>query len=114
MVGRILDVRVLNRETALDMPPKVFYIIQVFIANIRRMQIGDKMAGRHGNKGVISTVSPLADLPFLPDGTIVDIILNPLGVPSRMNVGQLFECLLGWAGEKLERRLSISVFKIQM
>jgi len=88
----------------------VFYIIQVFIANIRRMQIGDKMAGRHGNKGVISTLAPLADLPFLPDGTLVDIILNPLGVPSRMNVGQLFECLLGWAGEKLERRFKVFPF----
>jgi len=110
MVGKILDVRVLDRETALDMPPKVFYIVQVFITNIRRMQIGDKMAGRHGNKGVISTVAPLADLPFLPDGTSVDIILNPLGVPSRMNVGQLFECLLGWAGEKLERRFKVFPF----
>lgn len=110
MIGRVLDVRVLDRETALDMPPKVLYIIQVFIANIRRMQVGDKMAGRHGNKGVISNVAPVADLPFLPDGTLVDIILNPLGVPSRMNVGQLFECLLGWAGEKLEKRFKVFPF----
>jgi DNA-directed RNA polymerase subunit beta len=110
MVGRVLDVRVLDRETALDIPPKVLYIIQVFIANIRRMQVGDKMAGRHGNKGVISNIAPLADLPFLPDGTLVDIILNPLGVPSRMNVGQLFECLLGWAGEKLEKRFKVFPF----
>lgn len=110
MVGRVLDVRVLDRETALDMPPKVLYIIQVFVANIRRMQVGDKMAGRHGNKGVISNIAPLADLPFLPDGTLVDIILNPLGVPSRMNVGQLFECLLGWAGEKLEKRFKVFPF----
>jgi DNA-directed RNA polymerase subunit beta len=110
MVGRVLDVRVLDRETALDMPPKVLYIIQVFIANIRRMQVGDKMAGRHGNKGVISNIAPLADLPFLPDGTLIDIILNPLGVPSRMNVGQLFECLLGWAGEKLEKRFKVFPF----
>lgn len=110
MIGRVLDVRVLDRETALDIPPKVLYIVQVFIANIRRMQVGDKMAGRHGNKGVISNVVALADLPFLPDGTLVDIILNPLGVPSRMNVGQLFECLLGWAGEKLEKRFKLFPF----
>lgn len=110
MVGKVLDVRILDRETAFDIPPKVLYIIQVFIANIRRMQIGDKMAGRHGNKGVISNVVPLADLPFLTDGTLVDIILNPLGVPSRMNVGQLFECLLGWAGEKLEKRYKLFPF----
>lgn len=110
MVGRILDVRVLDRKTALDIPPKVLSIIQIFIANIRRMQIGDKMAGRHGNKGVISNVAPLSDLPFLPDGTLVDIILNPLGVPSRMNVGQLFECLLGWVGEKLEKRFKVFPF----
>jgi len=110
MIGRILDVRVLDRKTALDIPPKVLSIIQIFIANIRRMQIGDKMAGRHGNKGVISNVAPLSDLPFLPDGTLVDIILNPLGVPSRMNVGQLFECLLGWVGEKLEKRFKVFPF----
>jgi DNA-directed RNA polymerase subunit beta len=110
MIGKVLDVRVLDRETALDLPPKVLYIIQVFIASIRRMQIGDKMAGRHGNKGVISNVVRLADLPFLADGTLVDIILNPLGVPSRMNVGQLFECLLGWAGEKLEKRYKLLPF----
>lgn len=110
MVGKTLEVRVLDKETALDMPPKVFYIVQVFIANIRRVRVGDKMAGRHGNKGVISLIAPVADLPFLPDGNVVDIILNPLGVPSRMNVGQLFECLLGLAGDKLDRRFKIFPF----
>lgn len=110
MIGRTLEVCILDKETVLDMPPKVFFIVQIFIANIRRLRVGDKMAGRHGNKGVISLVSPLADLPFLPDGTIVDIILNPLGVPSRMNVGQLFECLLGLAGDKLDRRFKIFPF----
>ena len=74
------------------------------------MQVGDKIAGRHGNKGVVSVVCPTSDLPFLPDGSVVDILLNPLGVPSRMNVGQLFECLLGWAGDKLERRFKVFPF----
>nr|YP_009551079.1 RNA polymerase subunit beta [Pseudellipsoidion edaphicum]QAA12013.1 RNA polymerase subunit beta [Pseudellipsoidion edaphicum] len=110
MIGKTLEVCVFDKETMLDMPPKVFYIIQIFIANIRRIRVGDKMAGRHGNKGVISLISPLADLPFLPDGNTVDIILNPLGVPSRMNVGQLFECLLGLAGDKLDRRFKIFPF----
>lgn len=110
MVGKTLEVRVLDKETALDMPPKVLYIVQVFIANIRRVRVGDKMAGRHGNKGVISLIAPVADLPFLLDGSVVDIILNPLGVPSRMNVGQLFECLLGLAGDKIDKRFKIFPF----
>ena len=84
--------------------------IQIFIAQMRKIQIGDKVAGRHGNKGIISRILPRQDMPFLPDGTPVDMILNPLGVPSRMNVGQLYECLLGLAGSKLNRRFKILPF----
>lgn len=86
------------------------YTIQISIAQIRKIKIGDKLAGRHGNKGVISRILPKQDMPYLPNGTPVDIIFNPLGVPSRMNVGQVFECLLGLAGEKLGHRYKISPF----
>ena len=84
--------------------------VHVFIAQIRKIQVGDKIAGRHGNKGIISRILPRQDMPFLPDGTCIDILLNPLGVPSRMNVGQLYECLLGFAGQKLNRRFKILPF----
>ena len=84
--------------------------IRILIAQLSKIQVGDKIAGRHGNKGIISRILPRQDMPFLPDGTPVDIILNPLGVPSRMNVGQLYECLLGLAGEKLKRRFKIVPF----
>ena len=85
-------------------------MIRIYIAQIRKIQIGDKLAGRHGNKGIISRILPRQDMPYLPDGTPVDIIFNPLGVPSRMNVGQVFECLLGFAGEKLGTRFKVSPF----
>ena len=85
-------------------------LVRVFIAQIRKIQVGDKLAGRHGNKGIISRILPIQDMPYLPDGTPVDVILNPLGVPSRMNVGQIFECLLGLAGEKLGKRFKILPF----
>jgi DNA-directed RNA polymerase subunit beta len=110
LFGRTLEVRILDQESSMDLSSEVFYVIQVYIAHIRRIQVGDKISGRHGNKGVISMISPRSDLPFLHDGTIIDIILNPLGVPSRMNVGQLFECLLGWAGDKLNERYKIFPF----
>ena len=84
--------------------------IRILVAQLSKIQVGDKIAGRHGNKGIISRILPRQDMPFLPDGTPVDIILNPLGVPSRMNVGQLYECLLGLAGEKLKRRFKIVPF----
>ena len=87
-----------------------FEKIYVFVAQIRKLQVGDKIAGRHGNKGIISRVLPRQDMPFLSDGTPIDIILNPLGVPSRMNVGQLYECLLGFAGDKLNVRFKILPF----
>ena len=80
-----------------DLPPGVMKVVKVFVAVKRKLQPGDKMAGRHGNKGVISKINPLEDMPFLEDGTPVDIVLNPLGVPSRMNVGQILETHLGWA-----------------
>ncbi len=83
-----------------DLPPGVMKMVKVFIAVKRKLQPGDKMAGRHGNKGVISKVIPMEDMPFLADGTPVDICLNPLGVPSRMNVGQILETHMGWASRR--------------
>lgn len=85
-------------------------VVRVYVAQKRKIQVGDKMAGRHGNKGIISRILPLEDMPYLPDGTSVDIVLNPLGVPSRMNVGQVFECLLGWAGHNLGLRFKLTPF----
>ena len=88
----------------------VTYKIKIYIAQIRKIQVGDKLAGRHGNKGIVSRILPRQDMPYLPDGTPLDILFNPLGVPSRMNVGQVFECLLGLAGEKLETRFKVFPF----
>jgi DNA-directed RNA polymerase subunit beta len=85
-------------------------LAKVYVAKKRKLAVGDKMAGRHGNKGVVSTVVPVEDMPFLPDGTPVEIVLNPLGVPSRMNLGQLFEVALGWAGAKLGSLYSTPIF----
>src|SRR3990172_205643 len=82
-----------------ELPPGVNKLMKVYIAMKRKVQIGDKMAGRHGNKGVVAMVLPEEDMPYLPDGTPVDIVLNPLGVPSRMNVGQILETHLGWAAK---------------
>ena len=105
--GRVIETVTFNRRTKLTYK---FEKIYVFIAQIRKIQVGDKIAGRHGNKGIISRILPRQDMPFLPDGTPLDIILNPLGVPSRMNVGQLYECLLGLAGDKLDSRFKILPF----
>ena len=105
--GRVIETVTFNRRTKLTYK---FEKIYVFIAQIRKIQVGDKIAGRHGNKGIISRILPRQDMPFLPDGTPIDIILNPLGVPSRMNVGQLYECLLGLAGDKLNVRFKILPF----
>lgn len=105
--GRVIETVTFNRRTKLTYK---FEKIYVFIAQIRKIQVGDKIAGRHGNKGIISRILPRQDMPFLPNGTPVDIILNPLGVPSRMNVGQLYECLLGLAGDKLNSRFKILPF----
>jgi DNA-directed RNA polymerase subunit beta len=84
-----------------ELPPGVIKLVKVYVAMKRKLQVGDKMAGRHGNKGVISRILPEEDMPYLPDGTPVEIVLNPLGVPSRMNVGQILETHLGWAGKVL-------------
>ena len=105
--GRVIETIMFNRRTRLAYN---FEKIYIFLAQIRKIQVGDKIAGRHGNKGIISRILPRQDMPFLPDGTPVDIILNPLGVPSRMNVGQLYECLLGLAGDKLNNRFKILPF----
>ena len=95
--GKVIDVRVFSREDAHELPPGVNQLVRVYVAQRRKISEGDKLAGRHGNKGVISKILPVEDMPFLADGTPVDIILNPLGVPSRMNVGQVLESHLGWA-----------------
>ena len=111
--GRVIDVRVISTTLLNKEEPSLSTsceIIRIYIAQIRKIQIGDKLAGRHGNKGIISRILPRQDMPYLPDGTPIDIIFNPLGVPSRMNVGQIFECLLGLAGEKLGKRYKISPF----
>ena len=85
-------------------------VVRVYVAQKRKIQVGDKVAGRHGNKGIVSRILPIEDMPYLPDGTPLDVVLNPLGVPSRMNVGQIFECLLGWAGEVLNVRFKCVPF----
>jgi DNA-directed RNA polymerase subunit beta len=108
--GRILDVRIFTREKGDELPTGANIVIRVYVAQSRKIQVGDKMAGRHGNKGIISKILPRQDMPYLPDGTPVDIVLNPLGVPSRMNVGQIFECLLGLAAETLNKRFKIIPF----
>jgi len=110
--GRVIDIEIIRRKSKgiyskdFGQPEK----IRIFIAQMRKIQVGDKIAGRHGNKGIISRILSRQDMPFLPDGTPIDIVLNPLGVPSRMNVGQLYECLLGLAGQKLNRRFKILPF----
>ncbi len=93
-----------------ELPPGIVQLAKVYIAEKRKLQVGDKMAGRHGNKGVVSRIVPMSDMPFLKDGTPVDIVLNPLGVPSRMNIGQIFETTLGWAGFKLGKKYATPVF----
>ncbi len=93
-----------------ELQPGIVKMAKVYIAIKRKLMVGDKMAGRHGNKGIVSIIVPVEDMPFLPDGTPVDIVLNPLGVPSRMNLGQLFETSLGWAGQKLGVRFASPVF----
>ena len=93
-----------------ELPPGIVQLAKVYVAEKRKLSVGDKMAGRHGNKGVVSRVVPMEDMPFLQDGTPVDIVLNPLGVPSRMNLGQIFETTLGWAGFKLGKHYATPVF----
>jgi DNA-directed RNA polymerase subunit beta len=108
--GRVVDVRIFTREQGDELPPGANMVVRVYIALKRKIQVGDKIAGRHGNKGIISRILPVEDMPYLPDGTPVDVVLNPLGVPSRMNVGQVYECLLGWAAEHLGVRFKLMPF----
>ena len=93
-----------------ELPPGVIKLVKVFVAMKRKLSVGDKMAGRHGNKGVIARILPEEDMPYLPDGTPVEIVLNPLGVPSRMNVGQILETHLGWAAKVLGLHFASPVF----
>src|SRR5262249_45937079 len=95
--GKVIDVRVFSRDDSHELPPGVNQLVRVYVAQKRKISEGDKLAGRHGNKGVVSKILPVQDMPFLADGTPVDTILNPLGVPSRMNVGQVLESHLGYA-----------------
>ncbi|HYI41038.1 MAG TPA: DNA-directed RNA polymerase subunit beta, partial [Allosphingosinicella sp.] len=106
VIRRRLEDRIEKLERGDELPPGVLKMVKVFVAVKRKLQPGDKMAGRHGNKGVISRILPNEDMPFLEDGTPVDIVLNPLGVPSRMNVGQIFETHLGWAARGLGKQIS--------
>ncbi len=108
--GIVVDVKVFSRENADELPPGVKKVVRVYIAQKRKISVGDKMAGRHGNKGVVSRILPPEDMPFLPDGTPLDIVLNPLGVPSRMNIGQVFEVHLGIAAKKLGWKIMTPVF----
>jgi DNA-directed RNA polymerase subunit beta len=108
--GKVVDVRVFERDAHTELPAGVNKLVRVSIAQKRKISEGDKMAGRHGNKGVIARILPVADMPFLPDGRPVDIILSPIGVPSRMNVGQILETHLGWAASALGLRFSTPVF----
>lgn len=93
-----------------ELPPGIVQLAKVYVAKKRKLSVGDKMAGRHGNKGVVAKIVPVEDMPFLPDGTPVDIILNPLGVPSRMNLGQLYETVLGWVGKKMGMKFATPIF----
>jgi DNA-directed RNA polymerase subunit beta len=108
--GKVINVRVFTRENGDELPVRVNKWVQVWIAQKRKVSVGDKLAGRHGNKGVVSIVAPAEDMPFLPDGRPVDIVLNPLGVPSRMNLGQIMETHLGWAGSRLGFKAVTPVF----
>jgi DNA-directed RNA polymerase subunit beta len=108
--GKVINVRVFSRDDGDELPVRVNKWVQVWVAQKRKISVGDKLAGRHGNKGVISIVAPAEDMPYLPDGTPVDIVLNPIGVPSRMNLGQILETHLGWAGQLLGFKAVTPVF----
>jgi DNA-directed RNA polymerase subunit beta len=108
--GKVIDVKVFSRNEGAELPVGVNQTVRVLLCQKRKISAGDKMAGRHGNKGVVSRVLPIEDMPFLPDGRPVDIILNPIGVPSRMNIGQILETHLGWAAARLGFRVATPVF----
>src|SRR5690606_32002768 len=108
--GIVVDVKVFTRENGDELPPGVNQLVRVYIAQKRKISEGKKMARRHGNKGVIARILPEEELPFLPDGTPVDVVLNPLGVPSRMNIGQVLEVHLGMAAKLLGIHVATPVF----
>ncbi|OGC23169.1 DNA-directed RNA polymerase subunit beta [candidate division WOR-1 bacterium RIFOXYC2_FULL_37_10] len=108
--GKVIDIRVFSREKGDELSPGVHELIRVYIAQIRKVSIGDKLAGRHGNKGVIAKILKDEDMPYLPDGTPIDIVLNPLGVPSRMNIGQIYEFLLGFAADHFKKKYKLPSF----
>ena len=108
--GIVVDVKVFTRENSSELSPSTNMVVRVYIAQRRKISVGDKMAGRHGNKGVVSRILPQEDMPFLPDGTPLDIVLNPLGVPSRMNIGQVLEVHLGYAAKALGWKIETPVF----
>ena len=109
-----IDAQIKRKKYALtigdELPAGTIQLAKVYIAKKRKIRVGDKMAGRHGNKGIVSNIVRQEDMPFLEDGTPVDIVLNPLGVPSRMNLGQIFETVLGWAGKKLGEKFATNIF----
>ena len=108
--GVVRDVKIFTRANGDELQSGVNMLVRVYIAQKRKIKVGDKMAGRHGNKGVISKILPIEDMPFMADGHPVDILLNPFGVPSRMNIGQILEIHLGYAARKLGVKFSTSVF----
>src|SRR6185369_16146650 len=93
-----------------ELPPGVIKLVKVYVAKKRKLSVGDKMAGRHGNKGVVSIIVPVEDMPYLPDGRPIDMILNPLGVVGRMNLGQIMETTLGWAANALGEKVAVPIF----
>jgi len=108
--GKVIDIKIFSRENNDELPPGVNKLVRVFIAQIRKISEGDKISGRHGNKGVIAKILPENDMPFMSDGTPIDIVLNPLGVPSRMNMGQILEIHLGWVAKTLGLRIITPIF----
>jgi len=108
--GKVIGVKIFSREEGDELSPGVHELVRVYVAQLRKVSIGDKLAGRHGNKGVVAKILPEEDMPYLPDGTPIDIILNPLGVPSRMNIGQIFELLLGGAAHILQKYYVVPTF----
>ena len=111
VLEKITDEKIAKLRKGDELPPGVIKLVKVYIAMKRKLSVGDKMAGRHGNKGVVARILPEEDMPYLPNGTPVEIVLNPLGVPSRMNVGQILETHLGWAAQALGRPLRHSRFR---
>ena len=109
VLRKITNEKVAKLQKGDELPPGVIKLVKVYVAMKRKLSVGDKMAGRHGNKGVISRILPEEDMPYLPDGTPVEIVLNPLGVPSRMNVGQILETHLGWAAHGLGKKVAALV-----